>query len=222
MTALTVQRPSHWPIVVLLVLSCLPLTFGLLRVLQLAGVVDVMPPISDDFWLVTPIVIHIGAAALYAVLGAFQFSAPLRRRWASWHHAAGRVSVAGGILVALSALWLTVNYATMSPGGVLLAAFRAAFASGLLTSLVIGLVAVRRRDFTGHSEWMTRAYALGLGAGTQMIVLMVAEIAMAAPPGDMGRAILMGLAWTINLTLAEWVIRRRRNRPVRRSVWPAS
>lgn len=33
--------------------------------------------------------------------------------------------------------------------------------------LVLGFTAIRRRDIAAHRAWMIRAYAIGLGAGTQ-------------------------------------------------------
>jgi hypothetical protein len=41
------------------------------------------------------VVVHIVAAALYALLGAFQFSARLRRRRPDWHRRSGRLPLAG-------------------------------------------------------------------------------------------------------------------------------
>jgi hypothetical protein len=54
-----------------------------------------------------PIAIHIVGAAVYAILGAFQLSITIQRRWSVWHRISGRVVLAGGLLVAVSALWLT-------------------------------------------------------------------------------------------------------------------
>jgi hypothetical protein len=204
-------KASVWPVAGLLLLGALPLTFGVLRTLQFAGIVDVMPPVAGG--LALPLLLHIGGAALYALLGALQFSAAIRRCWPAWHRVAGRIALAAGAIVGLSALWLTAWYATATLAGIILAGFRIVFSSGLLASLTLGLAAVRRRDFGRHREWMMRAYALALGAATQMIVLMVAEVLMGEPPGDLARSLLMGLAWTINLTFAEWLIRRTRTMP---------
>jgi hypothetical protein len=56
---------------------------------------------------------------------------------------------------------------------------------------------------------MTRDYAIGLGAATQMLTLMVAEI-VAGPPSELTHDSLMALSWVINLAVAEWAIRKRR------------
>jgi len=77
-----------------------------------------------------------------------------------------------------------------------------------VVSLILGLRAVLRRDFTRHGAWMTRAYAIGLGAGTQALILIVPEL-LASPPDATTRGVLMGAAWVINLVVAEYFIRRR-------------
>ena len=78
----------------------------------------------------------------------------------------------------------------------------------MIAALTLGFVAIRRGDVPSHRNWMTRAYAIGLGAGTQVPVLMLAEI-IAGHLDDLVRAVLMGGAWVVNLAVAEWVIRRR-------------
>lgn len=220
MTSATLTQPvrsSAWPIFGLLLLGAMPLTFGAIRLLQLAGLVEnVMPEVSGELGLVVALVAHIIGAALYAILGAFQFSATIRRRWPKWHRISGRTALIGGLVVGLSALWLTVLYATMTLVGMLLVCFRIVFASGLLASIVLGFAAIRRHEFQRHREWMMRAYALALGAGTQMIVLSLAEMIMGGPPTDLARTLLMGLAWSINLAVAETLIRRSRSGALRR------
>ena len=55
---------------------------------------------------------------------------------------------------------------------------------------------------------MMRAYAIGLGAGTQVLTLLAGEL-IAGPPSELSRALLMGAGWVINLAVAEWAIRRQ-------------
>ena len=199
---------SRWRIAGLLAFAAMPLTFGILRLLQLAGLSDAMPtaPVSP-----VPLVLHIVGALFYATLGALQFSTPLRRRWPSWHRASGRVALVGALLVALSALWLSAFYVTPSPGGLLLAGFRVAVAVGMLMSIALGVAAILHGNMPRHRAWMIRSYALGLGAATQMLVLLAAEIATGGPPTDLHRTLLMGLAWGINIVWAEAAIRRARS-----------
>ena len=55
---------------------------------------------------------------------------------------------------------------------------------------------------------MTRAYAIGLGAGTQVFTFLPWTLVFGAP-GQAMNAVLMGAGWVINLAVAEVVIRRR-------------
>jgi hypothetical protein len=55
---------------------------------------------------------------------------------------------------------------------------------------------------------MMRGYAIGMGAGTQALVLMIGEM-ISGKPNELSRALLMGAAWVINLAVAEWIIRKR-------------
>lgn len=198
---------SGWLIAGLVFFSALPLTFGVLRLMQLAGLSDVMPPASAS---AIPLVIHIVGALIYMLLGATQFSPAIRRRWPAWHRLAGRLALVGAALVVVSAIWLTVAYATPSFGGLVLAGLRVAVASAMTLSIGLGLAAALKREIARHREWMIRAYALGIGAATQMLVLMVAEMISGGAPTELNRALLMGLAWGINLMVAEWSIRRGR------------
>lgn len=207
------SRSSALPIAGLLLFSAMPLTFAVIRALQFMGLVEIMPPLAES--VAVPVAIHIGGALIYATLGAFQFSTSLRRRWPSWHRRAGRLTFGAGMLVALSALWLTFGYATVSAGGILLAVLRVIVGSAMALSLAFGLASILSRDVARHREWMIRAYALGLGAATQMIILMIGEIVTGAPLGELARAVLMGIAWSINFATAEWIIRRARPSPRR-------
>jgi hypothetical protein len=98
--------------------------------------------------------------------------------------------------------------------GDFLSALRLLFGSAMIVSIVLSFAAIRRRDVVQHRAWMMRAYAIGLGAGTQALVLMVGEM-IAGKPSEISRALLMGACWVINLAVAEWVIRRRTVHPVR-------
>jgi hypothetical protein len=85
----------------------------------------------------------------------------------------------------------------------------------MVISIIFGYVAIRRRDIIQHRAWMTRAYAIGMGAGTQVLTLMVGEL-VAGKPSVFSRALLMGAAWVINLAVAEWSIRKRPVSSIRR------
>ena len=154
-----------------------------------------------------PVVVHIVSALSYAVLGAFQFSAALRRRRPGWHRAAGRVLVVLGLAVAFSALWMTVFYPRQPGTGVLAYLFRLAFGSGMAASIILGFAAIRRGDVARHRAWMTRAYALALGC-RHPGVHQGHRTARSSAPAMLVIDLSLGAGWVINLAVAEYVIRR--------------
>ena len=199
---------AGWLVAALLALSAIPLAAGAFRLTQLAGGAEITPANARFFASPLPVVLHIVGAAVYIILGAFQFAPTFRRRRPGWHRAAGRLVVLCGLLVGLSALWMTLFYPWPAGDGALLAALRILFGSGMVVSIVLAFAAIRRRDVRRHRAWMMRGYALGLGAGTQALTLAAGAVIL-GPPNELSRALLMGAAWVINLAVAEWVIRKR-------------
>jgi uncharacterized membrane protein len=198
---------ASWPVpVALLALSVIPVVAGALRLLQLAGGPQVMP--ADDRFdrLPLALVVHIVGALVYALVGVFQFIPRFRRRHWAWHRRAGRVLAMAGLMVAGSALWLTVFYAPKQGTGDLLFLLRLTFASAMAASLVLGFAAIRRRDVSAHRAWMIRAYAIGLGAGTQAFTEGFAGALFGG--GELRDDLAKGAGWLINLAVAEWVIRK--------------
>jgi uncharacterized membrane protein len=214
---------SSWRVpLALVVLSLVPVISGSLRLIEAAGGPQLMPVNPRIGASPAPLVVHVLAAALYAVLGAFQFPARLRRRHPGWHRRSGRILVGAGLAVAGSGLWMTLFYSG-APGGVLLWAIRLLVGSTMAAAIVLGFTAIRRRDIAAHRAWMIRAYALGLGAGTQAFTEGIGEALFGT--GDLSKAISMGSAWVINALVAEWVIRRpsvRRTARARAAVLAAS
>jgi len=192
----------------LLLLSAIPLTFGAFRLTTLAGGPEILPANARFSASPLPVVLHIVSALVFAILGAFQFATGIRRRWPGWHRAAGRLIVGCGLLVGLSAVWLTLFYSHPDGGGELLYALRLLFGSAMVVSIVLGLVSIRRGDVTRHRAWMMRGYAIGLGAGTQIVTLLIGELIL-GPPEGVAKGLLNGAGWAINLAMAEWLIRRR-------------
>ncbi|MBC8036898.1 MAG: DUF2306 domain-containing protein [Rhizobiales bacterium] len=205
-------RSATWLVVALILLSAIPIAGGVFRLSQLAGGAEITPANARFFAAPLPVVLHIVSAGVYAILGAFQFVPSLRKRRSGWHRIAGRLLIPSGLIVALSGLWMTLFYPWPTGDGVILYGLRLLFGSAMLLSILLGIAAIRRRDFVQHGDWMLRGYAIGLGAGTQVLALAAGEI-IAGPPSELSRALLMGAGWVINLAVAEWIIRRRPARP---------
>ncbi len=210
-------RERSWPVPMALVgLSAIPLTAGTLRLIQLAGGPAVIPADHRFTGFPLPLVVHIVGAAVFALVGILQLVPRFRRRHRAWHRRAGRVVAVAGLLVAISALWMTLFYEPQPGTGGLLFVLRLIFGSSMIACLVLGITAVRRHRIPAHRAWMLRAYALGLGAGTQVLTEGIGEAVFGT--GELRGDLAKGAAWVINLAVAEWVIRRPRRRRVRAHV----
>ena len=199
-------RPTGWVPFALISLVVVPGVAGTLRIVELAGGPLLLPANPRMTASPLPVVVHIVSAVPYAVLGAFQFSTRLRLRPPLWHKMTGRLVVVLGLVVALSALWMT-RFSARQPGtGVLAFLFRLAFGSALAACIVLGFSAIRRGDVPTHQAWMTRAYAIAVAAGTQTFTLAIGPALFG--PGELAKDLSLGAAWLVNLAVAEVVIRR--------------
>jgi len=193
---------------VLLFISAIPLAAGIARLVGLSG----NPEISTENarFVAAPflVIVHILSVSLFSILGALQFSSEIRQRRTQWHRVAGRIVAASGILAALSGLWMTVMY-PIPPElqGSLLYAVRVFVSVAMLLSIFMAVTAVKGGDIATHRAWMIRAFALGQGAGMQVVVLLPWML-LIGKPSILQRDVLMSLAWLINLLVAEMVIQR--------------
>jgi len=200
-------RERSWPVPTALVtLSAIPLTAGTLRLIQLAGGPAVIPADHRFASFPLPLVVHIVGATTYALAGILQFVPRFRGRHLAWHRRAGRMLAVAGLLVATSALWMTLFYQAQPGTGDLLYVLRLAFGSAMAACLVLGFAAVRRRDIMAHRAWMIRAYAIGLAAGTQALTAGIGGAVFGT--GELRGDLAKGAGWVINLAVAEWTIRR--------------
>ena len=198
------NRTPWWVPAGLILLSVLPITFGVIRLLQLINGAEITPANARFFASPSPVVIHIISSAIYALLGAFQFVSRLWQRGIKWHRWVGQLLLPFGLLVGFSGLWMTVFYPRTDN---LLYMFRLFFGSGMILSIILGFISIRRRDVTQHQAWMTRAYAIGMGAATQVLTGMAGALIL-GKVNEFENALLMGAAWVINLAVAEWSIRK--------------
>ena len=206
------RRGPQWPVpTALILLSLIPVIAGAARLTELTGGAAITPQNTRFFASPIPVVVHIVSVTIYSLLGAFQFLPGLRGR-SSWHRIAGSVLIPAGLLAALSGLWMSAYYRL--PDGATDVPIRLFFGSAMLVSLILGIVAIRRRDFVRHGAWMTRGYAIGVAAGTQAFVIS-GWLLFVGTPGEVTRALLMAAAWVINLAVAECIIIRRARRSAR-------
>lgn len=195
----------------LIALCLVPAAAGIVRLTELARGAAITPENARFFAAPVPVLLHVPSAIVYGMLGALQFAPTFRQRYPTWHRAAGRVLVMCGFIAALTGLWMTLTYPWPVGDGVVLYLERLVFGSAMLLSLLMALDAIRRRNFAVHGEWMIRAYAIGMGAGTQVLTHLPYYM-LVGTPDESSRAVLMGAGWVINIVIAEWIIRRPRMR----------
>ena len=196
----------------LILLSAIPIAGGVFRLSQLAGGAEITPANARFFASPLPVVLHIVSAGVYAILGAFQFVPSFRDAAHGWHRMAGRLLIPSGLIVALSGLWMTLFYPWPTGDGATPVWLAAALRVGHAPLDTPRYCCDPATGFVQHGDWMPRGYAIGLGAGTQVLTLAAGEL-IAGPPSELSRALLMGAGWVINLAVAEWIIRRRPARP---------
>ena len=217
-----VSRGTEWRVPALLILlGLVPAVAGTGRLAELAAGGAATPANSRFFEAPLPVVLHILTVIPFSLLGAFQFAPAFRRRLPSWHRATGRLLAPCGLLAAMTGLWMTHFHPWPEGDGQALYVLRLLFGSAMAVAIVIALLAVKRRDFVSHGAWMTRAYAIGMGAGTQVLTHLPWFI-LVGRPDENPRAVMMGAGWVINVVFAEWVIRRRPDPRVERSLRPSS
>lgn len=200
----------EWLIVVsLLALGLIPILAGIIRIEELATGTEVTAENARFVNAPTPVVLHILSATYYCVVGAFQFLPSLRRHPSRWHKVSGKLLIPCGLISAITGLWMTQFYVGSEFNSLALYWLRLIVGTTMFFALIRGFILIKGRDFKSHSAWMTRAYALGIGAGTQVftgIPLLVFQLG-----SETTVFIHMALGWSINVLFAEWIIRNRRN-----------
>lgn len=215
-TATQTRAKADWLIPAgLIALGFIPAIAGAFRLFQLGGGAPLTPDNARFFAAPMPVVLHIICSLIYSVLGAFQFSPGILGRNPGWHRVAGKIVGCSGMVVALSGVWMTLIYPVAKPTGVAqfdspsLNVIRLVVGAYMACFIVLGYVAIRKRNIAHHRAWMIRSYALGLGAGTQVLT-HIPWFMFPSIHGELARTLLMAAGWGINLAVAEWLIAREK------------
>ena len=149
-----------------------------------------------------PFYIHVLLGPLVLILGIWQFLPVTRRGW--YHRWAGRVYVAGVMASGIGAL---IVAPTTAAGPIVGTGF-AIMAVLWLTTTAMAYLKVRAGRYAEHRRWMIRSYAVTCGAITLRIIVPVGL----ASGLDFPTAYLIAAwgCWSINLAIAELIIRRKK------------
>ena len=205
---ISIPTKKEWLIpAVLIFLSIVPLLAGAHRLLQLHGGV-VTEENARFFAAPVPVTLHILSVTLYSLLGAFQFAPGFRKRHLAYHRVAGKILVPLGFTVALTGLWMAQFYPWIKYDGFYLYLIRLAVGSAMTLFLALSIAAIQKRKFLVHGAWMMRAYALALGAGTQVFT-HIPWFVFPSIHGEFFRTVFMAEGWLLNILIAEWIIRKK-------------
>ncbi len=155
-----------------------------------------------------PLLIHVVSASLFYLLAAIQILPRVRKRYPRWHRLAGRVAIIAGLAGAASATWLTLVHPEAR--GPVLYYGRIVFGPLWAMLLVMGILAIRRRDFAKHREWMIRAFAVAMPAGTLIVIILPLYLILGEVSDTLDESVQSG-AWVVHLAIAEYLIRRTRS-----------
>jgi uncharacterized membrane protein len=150
---------------------------------------------------------HIVPGLAFIVLGPFQFIPDLRRRHLELHRWTGRLFLACGLVIGVTALVMSPQ---MAIGGALESAATLTFGLLFLFALGKAFVAIRARRIAEHRRWMIRGYAIGLAVAAIRPIIGVffatSRLTHLTPHDFFGIAFWLG--FTLSLAAAELWIRR--------------
>ena len=207
------RQRRDWPILTgLFLLALVPSLAGAVRFTELTSGPERTADNARFLDLPLPVLLHIPSVTIFAILGALQLAPRFRARNRRWHRISGRVVFAAGLVAAGSGLFMTAFQELPATDGSLLNTARYLVGTAMIVALVLGVRAARKRDFHRHRAWMLRAYALGLGAGTQVFtnIPLLILVPTGSPHYTDARGLAMTAGWVINIAVAEHLIRRRR------------
>jgi hypothetical protein len=107
------------------------------------------------WWLIA----HVGGGTLALSIGLFQFSSTIRRRFVKVHRWMGRLYLIGVLVGSIGAAYMGVMVSPLKAFGISLEFLALAW---VMTSLM-AYIAVLRRQFAAHREWMVRSYVVTFG-----------------------------------------------------------
>lgn len=170
------------------------------------------PPEFADRYYRHPLVsfIHMGTGILFLLFAPLQFSTKFRAKNLTLHRWIGRVLMTAGLVAGvtgiLAGLWLPAF------GGISTMLAVWFFGIANIICFLRSFWCARNRMIPAHREWIMRAFAIGLGVGTQRILIFIFMPFQLAPFDQIfGPLLWLGIA--INLLVAEtWINVTRKKR----------
>lgn len=152
---------------------------------------------------------HVALGMAWVLLVPLQLSARLRNRHRWLHRAVGRIAMAGGVVMAVSGLWLGL---VVPFAGRMESAIIALISITFLYALVRAFLAARAREIALHRRWVFRAVAIALSIATTRLFDAPLYFSHALSDQD-AFCLAFLLGWTINVLVVEAVLRATAAQP---------
>jgi hypothetical protein len=160
------------------------------------------------WWLVA----HIGGGSVALTLGMFQFSGTLRRKFVKVHRWMGRLYLGGVLVGSVGAIYMGIEVSPNKGFGIALEFLALAW----LTTSGMAYVAVMRRQFAVHREWMIRSYVVTFGF---VLFRMGSRWHVFAGLGHAVQPVMLAWAcWAVPLLATDVVLNWRRTMEPKKSV----
>ncbi len=117
--------------------------------------------------------LHLLPALVIALAGPAQFVRKVRTQWPGWHRFSGRCYIVAGYIGAISGFVIGGLHPFLGFDGPGFNQSMATitFAALIFWTLTCAYLAVRRKQFGLHREWMVRSWALMMAIATERILL---------------------------------------------------
>ena len=160
------------------------------------------PPVAANAFANPFLALHVAAGVTALLVAPLQFVAKIRTRWPAFHRATGRLYLVACAIGAPTGFVLAVGTTAGPVAGVGFAI------PAVLWPLFtwFGWRAAVERRFAAHRDWMLRSYAITATAIT--LRLMLPASALLGLDFFVAYPVIAWLAWSTNLMLFEFVIRR--------------
>jgi uncharacterized membrane protein len=156
------------------------------------------------------LLLHITSGMLALLLGPWQFSTRLRRRYLQLHRVSGRVYVGAVMLGSAAALRLALATTFGKAFGFGLACLALAWT----TTTLMAFAAARQRQISIHKEWMIRSYVVTFAFVTFRIFSDYPPMMNWLPDADRYN-FLIWACWAIPLLATDLILQIRRMRTMR-------
>ncbi|MDX2362191.1 MAG: DUF2306 domain-containing protein [Crocinitomicaceae bacterium] len=150
--------------------------------------------------------VHISTGGVALLIGWAQFAQKFRLRKPKAHITIGKTYIVSVLLSGLAGLYISF-YAT---GGLVTIMGFSALSILWLSSTIMGYLAVRRKEFIKHRNWMLRSYALAFAAVTLRIWMIAIPALFPIEPSEAYK-LVSWICWVPNLYVVELLIHNRLN-----------